>query len=130
MKVRPESMFKLNLDLEKVLRRLTKFRSRCKAVIHYREHKLLSGTDVSEKAERVLKTTNTGRPQTSRTPENIEKVSAVVRRTQSADEVKSASQAELKYMAKNGFQNDLYKPWQKCVATQGSYVEGECVSAA
>ncbi|GFT33711.1 hypothetical protein TNCV_4382371 [Trichonephila clavipes] len=43
---------------------------------------------------------------------------------QSTDEVKSASQAELKGMAKNGFQkcfDDLYKSWQKCVVTQGSY---------
>ncbi|GFS57971.1 hypothetical protein TNCV_3124611 [Trichonephila clavipes] len=102
---------------------------------------------------------------TSRTAENIEKVSAALRKNilqtiaelvgialatcqwmltkdlhmirvcqhivprmlnegQSADEVKSASQAELKDMAKNGFQKcfeDLYKPWQKCVVTQRSY---------
>ncbi|GFT82145.1 hypothetical protein TNCV_3910641 [Trichonephila clavipes] len=30
----------------------------CKAVIHYRKRKLMSGIDVSEKAGKVLKTTN------------------------------------------------------------------------
>ncbi|GFX33880.1 hypothetical protein TNCV_3962891 [Trichonephila clavipes] len=51
---------------------------------------------------------------------------------QSADEVKSASQAELKNMAKNGYQkcfDGLYKPWQKFIVAQGSYFEGGCVSA-
>ncbi|GFW02084.1 uncharacterized protein TNCV_4854241 [Trichonephila clavipes] len=40
------------------------------------------------------------------------------RRFQSADEIKSASQAELKDMAKNGYQkcfDDRYKRWNKCV---------------
>ncbi|GFV15170.1 hypothetical protein TNCV_4650021 [Trichonephila clavipes] len=37
---------------------------------------------------------------------------------QNADEVKSASQIELKNMAKNGYQkcfNELYKSWKNCV---------------
>ncbi|GFV92260.1 hypothetical protein TNCV_3951151 [Trichonephila clavipes] len=54
------------------------------------------------------------------------------RRFQSAEEVKRASQVELKNMAKNGFQKcfeDLYKRWNKCVVAQGSYFEGWCVSA-
>ncbi|GFW77879.1 hypothetical protein TNCV_3910891 [Trichonephila clavipes] len=53
------------------------------------------------------------------------------RRFQSADEVKSAAQAELKDMSKNEFQkcfDELYKRWQKCVVAQGSYFEGGCVS--
>ncbi|GFU81588.1 hypothetical protein TNCV_4927191 [Trichonephila clavipes] len=63
-----------------------------------------------------------GCPQTSHTIENIENVSEVV------FEVKSA---ELKNMAKNGFQkyfDDIYKPWHLCVVTQGSYFNGACVS--
>ncbi|GFW08803.1 HTH_48 domain-containing protein [Trichonephila clavipes] len=47
-------------------------------------------------------------------------------RFRSADEVKSASQAVLKDMAKNGLQkrfSDLYKRWQKCIVAQGSYFE-------
>lgn len=54
------------------------------------------------------------------------------RRFQSSDEVKCASQAEIKDMAKNGFQtcfDELYRRWQKCVVAQGSYFEGGCVSA-
>ncbi|GFW05883.1 hypothetical protein TNCV_603551 [Trichonephila clavipes] len=47
----------------------------------------------------------------------------------STDEVKSTSQAELKNMAKDGFQkrfNDLYKGWQKLsTVTQGSYFKKE-----
>ncbi|GFS85165.1 hypothetical protein TNCV_4223061 [Trichonephila clavipes] len=53
-------------------------------------------------------------------------------RFQSADEVKSASQAELKDMSKNGFKKcfeDLYKRWQRRVVAQGSYFKGGCVSA-
>ncbi|GFT85930.1 hypothetical protein TNCV_3255781 [Trichonephila clavipes] len=59
-------------------------------------------------------------------------VPRMLNENQSADEVESASQAELEDMATNGFQKsfgDLYKPWQKCVVTQGSYFEGGCVSA-
>ncbi|GFW53593.1 hypothetical protein TNCV_4814991 [Trichonephila clavipes] len=51
---------------------------------------------------------------------------------QSANEVKSTSQVELKDMAKNRFQkyfDDLYKPWKKRVVTQGFYFKGGCVSA-
>ncbi|GFV51746.1 hypothetical protein TNCV_1321021 [Trichonephila clavipes] len=74
-----------------------------------------------------------GRPQTSRTAENVEKFSAAVRHQfQSADEVKSGSLAELKDMVKNGFQkcfDKLYKLWQKCAVAHGSYFEGGCVSA-
>ncbi|GFV41718.1 hypothetical protein TNCV_3628691 [Trichonephila clavipes] len=50
---------------------------------------------------------------------------------QSANEVKSAPQAELKDMTKNGFQksfDEFYKRWQKCAVAQGSYLEGGCVS--
>ncbi|GFY25918.1 hypothetical protein TNCV_1916681 [Trichonephila clavipes] len=67
-----------------------------------------------------------GCPQTSRTTENIEKFSAAVQ------EVISASQAELKDMAKNGFQKcfgELYKQWQKCAVSQRSYFEEGCVSS-
>ncbi|GFW82878.1 hypothetical protein TNCV_3494481 [Trichonephila clavipes] len=122
--------------------------------------------------ENVEDDKRSGRPQTSRTVENIEKVSATVCKNRlqtitesvgissttcqwiltkdlnmhwmcqyivpsmlnedsSADLVKSASLAELKDMAKNGFQkcfDNFYKPWQKCVVTQGSYFEEECVS--
>ncbi|GFW99477.1 hypothetical protein TNCV_3417101 [Trichonephila clavipes] len=49
------------------------------------------------------------------------------RQFKSEDEAKSASQAELKDMAKNGFQkcfDELYKLWQKCTDAQGSYFEG------
>ncbi|GFT92923.1 DUF4817 domain-containing protein [Trichonephila clavipes] len=46
--------------------------------MHFRERKLLSGIDVSEKAGKVSKMTYA--LQTSRTAENIEKVSAVVRK--------------------------------------------------
>ncbi|GFV32274.1 hypothetical protein TNCV_1675601 [Trichonephila clavipes] len=49
---------------------------------------------------------------------------------QSADEVKSASQAELKDRTKNRFQkcfDDLNKPWQKCIVTQRSHFEAGCV---
>ncbi|GFY36601.1 hypothetical protein TNCV_28061 [Trichonephila clavipes] len=45
---------------------------------------------------------------------------------QSVDVVKSISQVELKDRAKKGFKkcfDELYKPWQKCVVTQGSYFE-------
>ncbi|GFW53539.1 hypothetical protein TNCV_4814451 [Trichonephila clavipes] len=45
----------------------------CKAVILYREHKILSGFDVSEKAGKGSKTTNALDVQTSGTAENIEK---------------------------------------------------------
>ncbi|GFV34742.1 hypothetical protein TNCV_1450461 [Trichonephila clavipes] len=62
------------------LRRLSKVESRCKAVIHYRERKLLSGIDVSEKAGKESKTANTGCPKTFRTSENIEKVSVALRK--------------------------------------------------
>ncbi|GFX76956.1 hypothetical protein TNCV_2258191 [Trichonephila clavipes] len=58
-------------------------------------------------------------------------VRRVLNEDKSADEVKSASQAELKDMAKIGFQkccDDLYKQWQKCVVLQESYFEGGCVS--
>ncbi|GFW91456.1 hypothetical protein TNCV_3376221 [Trichonephila clavipes] len=51
---------------------------------------------------------------------------------QSASEVKSASQAELKDMGKNGFQkcfDELHKRWQKCSIAQESYLEGGCVLA-
>ncbi|GFV14973.1 hypothetical protein TNCV_1223051 [Trichonephila clavipes] len=51
---------------------------------------------------------------------------------QSADEVKSASQAELKNKAKNRLLkcfNDLCKPWQKFAVPQGFYSEGGKVSA-
>ncbi|GFW88170.1 amiloride-sensitive sodium channel subunit alpha [Trichonephila clavipes] len=54
-------------------------------------------------------------------------VSRMLNEDQSTDGVKSASQSELKDMAKNGFQkcfDDLYKLWQKCVVTQGFYFEG------
>ncbi|GFW31582.1 hypothetical protein TNCV_4420151 [Trichonephila clavipes] len=40
---------------------------------------------------------------------------------------------ELRDMAKQGFQkyfDDLYKPRQKCVVTQGYYFEGGCVTTA
>ncbi|GFW20037.1 hypothetical protein TNCV_867431 [Trichonephila clavipes] len=53
------------------------------------------------------------------------------RRFQSAVEVKSASQAELKDMGKNGSQkcfDELYKRCQKCTVAQGSYFEGRCVA--
>ncbi|GFW48607.1 hypothetical protein TNCV_4241881 [Trichonephila clavipes] len=130
--------------------------------------------ELREKAEKVSKTTNALRTlQISHTTENIEKVSASVRKNrlqtiaesvgissaayqgiltknlnmhracqhiatrilnenQSADEVKSASQAEIKNVAKNGFQKrfgDLNKSRQKCVVIQWSYFEGGCVSA-
>ncbi|GFX23118.1 hypothetical protein TNCV_2932821 [Trichonephila clavipes] len=84
-----------------------------------------------EGKERFEDAERSGRPQTSRNAENIEKFSAVVRKNrlqttmrnwhvtlkvvdspQSADEINSASQAKLKDMAKNGFQkcfDDLYK---------------------
>ncbi|GFW74868.1 hypothetical protein TNCV_2677381 [Trichonephila clavipes] len=45
----------------------------------------------------------------------------------SANEAKRASQAELKDMAKNGFQkcfDDLYKPWQKANCDQ--YIRAFC----
>ncbi|GFS90409.1 hypothetical protein TNCV_4096341 [Trichonephila clavipes] len=51
------------------------------------------------------------------------------RRFQSADEVKNASQVELKDRAQNGFQkyfND--KRWQMSIVVQGSYFEGGCGS--
>ncbi|GFX44978.1 hypothetical protein TNCV_3430271 [Trichonephila clavipes] len=51
----------------------------------------------------------------------------MLKEDQSADEVKSAPQAGLKEMDKNGFQicfYDLYKPWQKFTITQESYFEG------
>ncbi|GFW61257.1 hypothetical protein TNCV_3377721 [Trichonephila clavipes] len=54
------------------------------------------------------------------------------RRFQSTDEVKSASQAELKDMAKNGFRkcfDEFYKRSQKCTVVQESYFEEGCVSA-
>ncbi|GFY20098.1 hypothetical protein TNCV_2147911 [Trichonephila clavipes] len=54
------------------------------------------------------------------------------RQFQSEDEVKSASQAGLKEVAKNEFQkcfDDLYKRWIMCVVAQGSYLEGRCISA-
>ncbi|GFW27297.1 hypothetical protein TNCV_2831971 [Trichonephila clavipes] len=116
-----------------------------------------------------------GRPQPSRTAENIEKVSVVVSKTrlqtiaesvrislatcqwilpknlnkhkvcqhivprmlnkgQSADEVKSTSQAELKDMDGNGFRKYfdgiyIYNPRQKCAVAQGSYFEKGYVSA-
>ncbi|GFX56225.1 hypothetical protein TNCV_1631541 [Trichonephila clavipes] len=60
---------------ETLLWKLTKFSSRCKAVIYYREHKPLSSIDVLEKAGK-----RSGRPLTSQTAENIEKVSAEVRK--------------------------------------------------
>ncbi|GFV71064.1 hypothetical protein TNCV_3703861 [Trichonephila clavipes] len=53
------------------------------------------------------------------------------RRFQSADEIKSDSQAESKDMAKNGFQKcfeNLCKLWNKCVVAQGSYFQGGTVS--
>ncbi|GFU53002.1 hypothetical protein TNCV_1142911 [Trichonephila clavipes] len=46
-------------------------------------------------------------------------------------EEKSASQAELQVITKNGFQicfDDLYKQWEKCIFAQGSYFEKEDVS--
>ncbi|GFS98621.1 hypothetical protein TNCV_2987471 [Trichonephila clavipes] len=54
--------------------------------------------------ESVKNDERSGCPQTSRTAKNIEKVSEAGRRFQSAYEIKSASQAELKDMAKNEFQ--------------------------
>ncbi|GFV37171.1 hypothetical protein TNCV_1720931 [Trichonephila clavipes] len=81
----------------------------CKDVIHYRERKLLSGIDVSEKAGKVSNMTNALDVRRLHTAENIEMVSAAVH------EVKSASSAELNDMAKNGFQKCfcyLYKQWQ------------------
>ncbi|GFW14138.1 hypothetical protein TNCV_3547271 [Trichonephila clavipes] len=51
-------------------------------------------------------------------------------RFQSADEIKNASQTELKAMAEIGFQkcfDDPYKRWHKCA--QGSCFEGGCVLA-
>ncbi|GFW27121.1 hypothetical protein TNCV_93471 [Trichonephila clavipes] len=93
-----------------------------------------------EGRESVEDDERTGCPQTSRTTENIEKVSAEVpseyfqnmahyfqgRRFQFADEIKSTSQAELNDMAKNVFQkcfDDLHKR-QNCVVVQESYFKG------
>ncbi|GFW95511.1 hypothetical protein TNCV_1722121 [Trichonephila clavipes] len=99
--------------------------TRCKALIHYHECKLLSGIDVSEKAGKVSKMTNAL---------DVRRLSALLKtwknfyggtvchhiilrmlnENHSADEVKRASQAELKDTAKNGSQKcfeDLYKPW-------------------
>ncbi|GFX77589.1 hypothetical protein TNCV_1752001 [Trichonephila clavipes] len=45
------------------------------------------------------------------------------RRFPSVYEVKNASQAEFKDMARNGFQkcfDEIYKQWQKCAVAQGS----------
>ncbi|GFV37290.1 hypothetical protein TNCV_2699771 [Trichonephila clavipes] len=53
------------------------------------------------------------------------------RRFQFAGEIKSASQTELKDMAKKGFEkcfDDLFKGWQKCAVAQRSYFKGGCVS--
>ncbi|GFV69615.1 hypothetical protein TNCV_4507301 [Trichonephila clavipes] len=93
----------------------------CTVGIHYRERKLLSSIDVSEKAGKVLKTTDAldlhKLPAPLRTPKRIIpklKLRLQSRRLQSADEFGSASQAELKKMAKNGFQKcfgELYKRW-------------------
>ncbi|GFX18765.1 uncharacterized protein TNCV_3019231 [Trichonephila clavipes] len=93
------------------------------SIVHYREHKLLRGIGVSEVGrESVEDDGQSGRPQTSHTAENIEKISQrYSRRFQSADEFKSASQSELKDMAEIGFQklfDGLYKRWKKCIVTQ------------
>ncbi|GFV16689.1 hypothetical protein TNCV_4418761 [Trichonephila clavipes] len=48
------------------------------------------------------------------------------------NKVKSASQAELQGMAKNGFQKcfgELYKRWSKCAVAEVSYFEEGLVSA-
>ncbi|GFU80949.1 hypothetical protein TNCV_1276951 [Trichonephila clavipes] len=76
--------------------------------------------------ESVKDDERSGRSQTFRTAENIEKFYVVVY------EVESALLAELEDLAKNGFQkyfDVLYRRWQKCVVAQGSYFEGGCVSA-
>ncbi|GFW63288.1 hypothetical protein TNCV_3477041 [Trichonephila clavipes] len=59
-------------------------------------------------------------------------VPCMLNEDQSADEVKSASQTELKDMAKNGFQkcvDDFNNRWRNCVVAQGSYFEGRCILA-
>ncbi|GFV70481.1 hypothetical protein TNCV_2868271 [Trichonephila clavipes] len=59
-------------------------------------------------------------------------VPGMLNEDQSADQVKIESQAEVKDMAENRFQKcfeNLYKRWQKCVVTLGSYFEGGCISA-
>ncbi|GFS49699.1 hypothetical protein TNCV_4344131 [Trichonephila clavipes] len=91
-----------------------------KAVIHYRERKLLSGIDVSEKAGKVSKTANA--LDVSRLPTPLKRLKRFLRRYPYS-----------KDMAENGFQkcfDDLHKRWQKCVVAQGSYFEGGCVPAA
>ncbi|GFY26645.1 hypothetical protein TNCV_2879731 [Trichonephila clavipes] len=95
----------------------------------------LSGIDVSEKADKVSKTTNAL---------DIQKFSAVVQYFLSwrvtnrvvnfplQMKIISASKAELTDMAKNGFQKSfdgLYKLRQKSAVAQGFYFEGGYVSA-
>ncbi|GFW36589.1 hypothetical protein TNCV_1955891 [Trichonephila clavipes] len=154
-----------------VPRHLTMVQNYAVPGIYYCERKLLSDIEVSKSRECVEDGERSGRPQTSLTAENIEKLSAAVcknrlqpmmgptalphyppspdfvpfyyrifpelafhlwgHRFQFADEIKSASQAELKDTAKNRFQksfNDLYKRWQKCVVAQRSYLKEGCVS--
>ncbi|GFS83354.1 hypothetical protein TNCV_600831 [Trichonephila clavipes] len=109
-------------------------------MIHYRERKLLNGSDVSENAEKV---STASFVDVCRVPTPLRTSKSFLRRVsqhtvhrmlnedQSADEVKNVLQSELQNMAKNGFQkcfDDLYKPLQKCIVTQGSYFYGGCVS--
>ncbi|GFT72602.1 hypothetical protein TNCV_974481 [Trichonephila clavipes] len=110
---------------------------------NYSERKLLSGIDVSEQALKVSKMTTA--LDIRILPAPLKTLKSFLRqiflelarhlqgrRFESADEVKSASQAELKNMPKNGFQksfDELNKRWQKCAVVQGSYFEGRCVSA-
>ncbi|GFX98028.1 hypothetical protein TNCV_4906781 [Trichonephila clavipes] len=63
---------------------------------------------------------------------NLETTQSPGCRFQSADEVKSVSQTELKNVAKNGFQkcfDDLHNRRSMSVVAQGSYFEVGCVSA-
>ncbi|GFT97845.1 hypothetical protein TNCV_2167601 [Trichonephila clavipes] len=93
----------------------------------------MSAIDVSQKARKVPKTTNALDVHRLPAPLKILKSFFVVgRQFQSADEAKRSLYAELRDMAKNGFQkcfDEFYKLWQKLTAAQGSYFEGRCVSA-
>ncbi|GFT29431.1 hypothetical protein TNCV_535581 [Trichonephila clavipes] len=78
------------------------------------------GLEVSEKAIKVPKVRN------ALDVHGRKIVPLMLNEDQSSEEVKSASQAALKDMAKNGFQEsfeDLYTPWHKCVVSQKSYFE-------
>ncbi|GFW52580.1 hypothetical protein TNCV_405081 [Trichonephila clavipes] len=70
-----------------------------KAVKHYRERKILSGINVSKKAGKVSKKTNALEVHRLLAPLKTLKsfLRRFSRRFQSADDVKSASQAKLKH---------------------------------